>query len=302
MDRKRATSLMLALATGILLGMAVSGLQWYRSTSSDEARLNEPVPAPSNNPLFRERPAPDPVQEEAVPNEPDFNDDELLAGERDEALAQAQQERDQLQAQLTELLNWILSNVRGRYPLPEHLVSRLRLHAVTPDFTLDPDVVGLLKITPAEESILNEAFATTSSFLNEMETALMRVTQPHEDKVIVHVPSYGEEGDVIREDLYLALEAVLGADRFDRLIEVSGEHLESSFVKFGDESRTVVFEVVFQEGDNQPLLRIRDGRVAEDDNGKRFVTATEEVVAVLPDEYLRYLDWWIPTTSGEQVQ
>jgi hypothetical protein len=201
-------------------------------------------------------------------------------------------EKDQIQQQLTDFLNWLLTNYKGKYPLPENFMSRLRLSPVDEDFTLNPEVAELLKITPDEEQVINAAFDSTRLFLAEMESALMTISEEQADKVVVHIPAHREEGALIKEDLLLALEATLGTDRFDRFMDVAEEDLDANFIEFGERARTIIFEVVYpEEPDAPPMLAIKDGWIEQQGPDRKVVTATQFTVPELPEEYLAYIEW-----------
>ncbi len=98
----------------------------------------------------------------------------------------------------------------------------------------------------------------------------------------------------MREDLLLALEATLGATRFDRFMDVAEEEMESSFINFGERARTIIFQVVYpEEADAAPRLTIKDGWIDQQGPNKKVITATQTTVTELPEEYLAYIDWLV---------
>lgn len=211
------------------------------------------------------------------------------------------QNRD-LQNRLVAVLNWILANFRGTYPLPESYMSKLQVTPVSEDYTLHPELARLLKVSPAEEQKINDALAYASDYLGKIEAAIVQVTNPRPDKVILHIPTFAEDGKILQDDLYTALEITLGEDRFDRLLDVSETGLKSSFAQFGEASRTMVFELVYGADGEAPLLKIKDGWVMEIGPNTRTVTATESVVTNLPVKYNPYLAWlpdYVAAYSGE---
>lgn len=196
-----------------------------------------------------------------------------------------------LRARLIAVLNWMLANFRGKYPLPESFMSKVQLTPLTADFALHPDVIELLKITPDEQQNINDILQYARKYLTDIEAAVITVTNPRPDKVILHVPTFAEDGQVLKEDLYGALQVTLGPNRFDRFLKVSENGLKSSFYEFGEASRTMVFEMVYEPGQDMPQLKIKDGWVVELDPNTRTVTAMESVVTNLPPKYLAYLAW-----------
>lgn len=274
----------LACLAGILIGQRVLGPKASPRPPA-KSRNVEPAPTPS-------------ARWQAIAGEePDVSPEQRVTPQTVQALQEEMEtlseEKEQIQQQLSDFLNWLLTNYKGRYPLPEHLMAKLRLAPVTQDFSLDPDVATLLHITPPEETIINDAFSATKVFLDEMESSLMTIREERPDKVVVHIPAFGEEGELVREDLMLALEATLGPDRFDRFLEVSEEEMDSTFLSFGEKARTIVFEVVYPENEERPLLTIKDGWIAEDGEKRKVVSATQITVEDLPEEYLAYIDWLV---------
>ncbi len=197
----------------------------------------------------------------------------------------------ELQGRLVAVLNWILENFRGKYPLSEIHMAKLQIPPITEDFTLHPDALDFLKITPDEERKVNDAFAYARRTLEEIEAAIITVTNPRPDKVILHIPPFPEDGKVLQEDLYAALDATLGEDRFDRFLQVSETGLQQSFYRFGEASRTMVFELAYDAHSATPQLKIKDGWVIDLGPNSRRVTAVESFVTNLPGKYNAYLAW-----------
>jgi hypothetical protein len=199
-------------------------------------------------------------------------------------------ENQSIRMQFEELGNWVLRNFRGKYPLPERLVPRLRLVPVNEDFTLQSDVAELLQVNPMEKSYVDDALVATHRSLSDLESALMTVTQSAPDKVMLHVPPYAESGAIVREDLYAALEATLGASRLDRFLAVSEEELQKSYHYFGVASRTLIFEVTYPQDERlPPYLIIKDGWIMPQGESGRSMQVTETAVNQLPKQYLAYL-------------
>ena len=198
---------------------------------------------------------------------------------------------DELQNRLVAVLNWILSNFKGKYPLSETYLSKLQIAPLTEDYTLHSEALNFLKVTPDEERKMNDAFAYARRTLEEIETVILTVTNPRPDKVILHIPAFPEDGKVLRDDLYAALDATLGRDRFDRFLQVSETGLNQSFYQFGEASRTMVFELAYLSNSTTPQLKIKDGWVIELGSNSRQVAAVESYVTNLSPKYHSYLAW-----------
>ncbi len=194
--------------------------------------------------------------------------------------------------QYEELANWVLKNMRGRFPLKERFVSRLKFSPLSEDFSLHPDVAEFLDVTENEQGLLNDAFVYGRGALAELESTYISVTQAAPDRVTLHIPPFEQEGGALREDLYGALASVLGPTRFDRLIEVSEEELAKNYHYFGQAARTMIFELTASENPKEaPYLVIKDGWVIPNGPDQRSIQATESAVRELPPAYATYMAW-----------
>lgn len=215
----------------------------------------------------------------------------MRASQLNEENLKLRTQNNELQNRLVAVLNWILANFRGKYPLSEAHMAKLQIPPLTDDYTLHPDALDFLKITPDEEQKVNDAFAYAHQTLEEIEEAIITVTNPRPDKVILHIPPFPEDGKVLQEDLYAALDTTLGQDRFDRFLQVSETGLKQSFYQFGGASRTMVFELAYDSTSTTPQLKIKDGWVIDLGPNSRQVTAVESYVTNLPPKYNAYLAW-----------
>lgn len=125
-----------------------------------------------------------------------------------------------------------------------------------------------------------------------LESRFLTVTQRAPEHVLLHIPPYTQEGAAMQDDLYQAMETVLGADRFDRLLDAGEKDLIKRYHYFGTAARTMTFELTAADDPKDPpFLAIRDGWVIPDGPGKRSVQVTEAAVREMPREYLPYLSW-----------
>lgn len=200
------------------------------------------------------------------------------------------QENQSIRMQFETLGNWVLKNFRGKYPLPERMVTRLRLPPVNDDYTLQADVAELLQVTPSEQALVNDALGATWRSIAQMESSLLSVTQSAPGKVTLHIPPYAEQGAAVREDLLAALETTLGTHRTDRFLDVTEEELQKSYHYFGAASRTLIFEVTTPADRRLPqYLVIKDGWILPQGESGRSYQVTETAVNRLPKPYLAYL-------------
>lgn len=216
-----------------------------------------------------------------------------------QATAQARAEHEQLarenrdiRTQFEELGNWVLKNFKGKYPLPERMVGRLRLPPVTDDYQMHPDVAEVLQVTPQEKGFVDDALHSTWQSMEQIEEAMLTVTESAPGKYTLHIPSYAKQGTELREDLYSALEKTLGTHRFDRFMDVTQDDLLKQYHYFGAASRTVIFEVTQPQDPRLPqYLVIKDGWIIPDGQSSRSYQVTETAVNQLPRPYMAFVNF-----------
>ncbi len=219
-----------------------------------------------------------------------------MRAERDRLERQAfQLEMDnaRLRGRLDDMLNWILDNVRGHYPLPEGQMAHLRLQPVNGDASVSDDLIEVLRMNEEEVRRLDSAFLGTRSVLREIEGENVAVEEPAENQVKLSIPPYAEEGQVVRDELYGEIRRTLGAARYTRFLQVAEQGLDQQFEYFGEADRTLRFEAVRDEVTGFAQLFVRDERVlpSEDDPLRQDIIASERVVTELPAEYEAYRQW-----------
>lgn len=212
------------------------------------------------------------------------------------------QKNNELATQFEGMASWVLENYQGKYPLPLDLLTKLHIPPLKDDFTLHGELAQFLKVTPKEETMANDAFLYTRDQMQKAETALVSVTQAADNSVTLYVPPYEKEGAALREDLYGALEAALGAPRFDKLVDVTQKELTEAFHYFGTAGRTMQFEVVPQQGTDAAYLLIRDAWQIPDGESMTRYSGRETAVREIPTEYTAYLNWLPAGVAAFPVQ
>ena len=202
-------------------------------------------------------------------------------------------ENAKLRGRLDDMLNWILDNVRGTFPLPDHQMANLRVVPCDTNLEVSADLAEVLRLDDAEIDRLGTAFIGTRAVLQELETEKISVDQPAEKQVVLTIPPYAEEGQFVREELYVELKRALGPARFDRFLQIAEAGLEEQFEHFGEVDRTLEFEEVTDAASGAAQLFVRDERVlpSKDDPLRQDITASERLVTELPDEYYAYWNW-----------
>ncbi len=206
---------------------------------------------------------------------------------------QLEMENTRLRSRLDDMLNWILDNVKGTFPLPEGQMANLQINPVDEDLAVSGDLAELLRMDDEEIALLDDAFLGTRSVLQELETEQIQIDEPLENQVILNIPPYGEDGQYVREELYQELRRTLGTARFDRFLQVAEANLDEQFEYFGEVDRTLQFEALADDGSGQAQLFVRDERVIpnKDDPYRQDILASERIVTELPSEYYPYWDW-----------
>lgn len=204
-----------------------------------------------------------------------------------------------LNGQLVDTLNWILENFKGKEPIPTHLAAHLQLPGINDEFLLHDDILDFLEVSPREEEIVNGALVASRDIMHSIEQQILTMTSPDPDRIVLRIPPYPEDGAVIRDELYNALEYALGEHRLNRLLGVAQEDIESNFHLFGNAARTITFKHEYYEDTSGPQLVIHDAWVTSDDGNRRHVQATAEAVAVVPEAYINFVPWlpadfWVP--------
>ncbi len=202
-------------------------------------------------------------------------------------------ENAKLRGRLDDMLTWILDNVRGTFPLPEEQMANLRLVPVDTNMEVSADLAQVLRLDDEEIDRLDSAFIGTRSVLQELETEKISVDQPAEKQVVLNIPPYAEEGQLVREELYGELKKTLGPGRFDRFLQIAEAGLEEKFEHFGEVDRTLKFEEVTDAASGAAQLFVHDERVlpSKDDPLRQDITSSERLVTELPDEYYAYWNW-----------
>lgn len=238
----------------------------FRSSARDASPVAAaPLPAPTNGPL-RDKSARRRISEL----------------ERDNA---------ELRRRLDEMLNWIVENVQGRYPLPENQMKNLRVAPVDDDLLTSDDLVEVLRLTPDEIDQLDASFLATREILYEIEDSTFTVLPDSgPDRLLLHSPPYAQEGAEVSAVLYDELLGTLGKARFARFMQISGTELARQFDSFGDRDRTLEFQLALDDADNAAVLFIRDETATPDPDDPliQHIVATERIADALPPEYLPY--------------
>lgn len=209
-----------------------------------------------------------------------------------------------LQGKYDQMLQWMMDNYRGKYPLPERLVNRLKIIPLEENGDVSPDLVELLKLTGDEVAQVKDVINYVRVNIEHAERERARITEQTDGRITYEVPIYPEVGQPLKEDLYLTLESTLGSPRFDRLVDVAGPALREQLNYFGEASRTLTFEVIQPSvpGAHPPYMIIRNGWMFPEGESVRMTVVKETAVMTLPESYRAYADWLPDNMSQFAVQ
>ncbi len=282
------------IAVLLLVGVSVFASWWLAAPGTDPVEIPESPPPGIVTSAGNPPAAPTPLAWRSA-----------IAPEAAAAPARSEQERlerrafelemgnARLRGRLDDMLNWIIDNVRGTFPLPEGQMAHLRLVPVDEDMGVSADLAELLRLDDAEVDRLDSAFIGTRSVLWDLEAEVILVETPAQNQVVLNIPPYSQEGEYVREALYDELEQTLGAARFLRFLQVAERGLEEKFEHFGAVDRLLQFETVRDDASGDTQLFVRDERVIpnRDDPLQLDIIASERILTELPEEYLPYWNW-----------
>jgi len=230
-----------------------------------------------------------PADSPALPNPPGLKKPdpvESVAQEENNATQAAlEEENRQLREQLVGLFNWILTNFRGQIPLPEAMVSRLNLPAVTEEGVLHPDLEAFLRISSEQRVEINQALNTARAAMDFLRQDALKIDFPDERSLVAVLAPFPEKGGDVRARLYADLDAVLGTYRFGKMQESAGEGLANAFDQFGRSERRIEVEVVGAPAGGEEYLRMRDEVRLPEADGSIRISAREFSARDLPLEY-----------------
>jgi len=270
------------IALQVAIVAAVSGIALWLAVSGKDSESLAEADIPT-----RESITPAPVVQSEEPSAPSENE----AVEINQALLA---ENAELEGKFNKMVQWMVDNYRGKYPLPERLVSKLRITPLNENNELNPDLIEMLKMTDQEKVLVQDIFDYMRENITETELDNALITDQKPDQITFSIPTYTDKGLALKEDLYLTLENTLGSPRFDRMVDVAGQDMREQFHYFGEASRTLTFEIVRpqKEGDHPPYLLIRDGWVVPEGDSVRLTKVTEKAVTQLPQSYQAYKEFF----------
>ncbi len=292
---RKCAGALLGVAVAVALAVFVSW--WLAAPPADltaapakPARQAPAVaPPPPTAPAAARTPAA-PVVSQPTPAQPTSADEtEQLA----KKAFRLEMENARLRHRLDDMLNWLLDNVRGTFPLPETQMANLRVTPVDDHLQVSADLAQILRLNDAEVDTLDQAFWGTRTLLYELETEKLTVDEPAAGQAVLNMPPYPEEGQVVREELYNTLQRTLGVARFQRFRQVAETGLDEQFEYFGEVERTIEFAEVADAASGHSQLFVRDERILpnREDPQRQDITTSERLVTELPAEYYAYWNW-----------
>lgn len=200
-----------------------------------------------------------------------------------------EKENAELKSYIKELSVWVLDNFQEKFLLARKYINKLKFDAADGDLILDKDIEEFLKITSEEKDLIEDAYRYISSMLYVQEERNLKISNLEDGRISFEVSAFPDDGGILREDLYAALESVLGCDRVDLFIDVAADSLEKSFHYFGNAARVVSFQKIQPKDQNDKnLLLINDSwyfKKEENDNIIITTQGREFIVDKIPKEY-----------------
>jgi len=257
----------------LLAGFFLAG--WLIQDRDPDVTVVAPAPATSAQPAHVAAPP-----AEQVPVKADVNQ-QLLS------------EHVELEGRYNKMVQWMIDNYRGKYPIPERLVGNLRISPIDERGAVSADLVEMLQLTDQEQMLVQDVINYVRKNLKQKERELAMVADQQDDRILYRVPMFAETGSSLRDDLYMGIEKTLGTPRFDRMLDVAGETMREQMHYFGEAARELSFQVIRPavEGQHPPYLLIRDGWVVPEGDSVRQTRITETAVMKLPEAYRDYRDW-----------
>lgn len=273
---------------------------WLAARSSNTVPSRPPAPTETvSPPQANVQPtAPVPAKPEPPAPTPHHND-AVARQELDRERTELRLENEALRMQLTDVLNWILVNVRGRFPVQEEHMDHLELPAVAENFTVSEALTDILRLTPEETFLLEDALDFTRTRLRDIQNEILEFSRPIPSRVVLNIPAFPEQGRALKQDLLEAVEASLGTDRKHRFATVADESLYSAFDTFGEASRTLIFEWSHDPASGGRQLIVNDGWFHADDPKNLSYRETELMVDRLPWQYEDFAIYLPDESSAE---
>lgn len=209
-------------------------------------------------------------------------------------------ENERLRRHLDDLLEWIVENLGGRFPVPEPLLAHLRIEALGAGYALHPDLVDMLRIAPGEEMRINAALAHAARLAEWIEESSAWVEWRSATEAALHLPGDPGQGEAIRMELRDTFDDTLGPDRGARLWTVAESSLSDAFGAFGAGDRVIVFSLAMSPDGASERLRIRDERRQPGgDDAPTRITAEEWLAEEPPAAYARHIRLLTRAEEGE---
>lgn len=207
-------------------------------------------------------------------------------------LAELERDNAELRRRLDEMLNWIIENIQGRYPLPEAQMKNLRVAPVDTNLLTSEDLIEILRLTPEEVERMDDTFWAVHALLQELADADMIILDDSSpERLHLHSPPYGLDGAEASAVLYDELLATLGKARFARFLQISADELNRQFDYFGDRDRILDFQLLTSDSGDAALFIADETAVQDpDDPMLQHISGTERVVDALPPEYAAFAD------------
>jgi hypothetical protein len=144
--------------------------------------------------------------------------------------------------------------------LQEKKWVRSSMGFVKPNGQLDPAFTELFKLTPVEQTVLQEAVDRAREQLHVLEQANATVTRNERGDVMVAVKPFAKAGGAVYDELMKSFAQVLGPQRNAAYLTLGSEQVEKALAGFGGWERVVTFSYNPAAPEGRPRYSVRDDR------------------------------------------
>lgn len=208
-----------------------------------------------------------------------------------DSLEDMRQENEELQQQVSELLNWIDQNLPAEDKRTLDDLRTTGLKVLTADGRLNPDIASVLSISGSAYDGVSDILAETYDALVALREEKMEVRQRRNRGLNIRIPGLGEEGEALRSDLQDALQAQLGDERYNTFMESTWNDLEKQFFYFGQGRESLRFRSYTDKGTGEPRIWYQDRYYFPQGLGNTIIYQHNGSSSNVPVDYERYIEW-----------
>ncbi|MCX7934274.1 MAG: hypothetical protein N3A66_03335 [Planctomycetota bacterium] len=178
--------------------------------------------------------------------------------------------------------------------LPRHLLCHVRIWpALTPQKSLHDDLVEILRLTDQERAAAEAALRQAWDEIAREEAKKISTLETHDEKVILAIAPFPEDGAAVKMRLQKRLAEVMGQRRAEDLFTMIGEQIDRFYLDFGRYGR--IISIALRQRGGQTLYEILEER-QETAHSRQPLSG--RLVPSLPAEWRRYERWLPPALKA----